>query len=108
MSGNRPVVGRLYTPGMFFRLLWAFDLFVAAVVLFFFVWGLADGSVSSFNIALWLGLLRLVGGVVVGGRTLQRAGHTLGATLLLLVLAIPGLGFSFFLLMVLILQPRWN
>jgi hypothetical protein len=93
---------------MFFRLLWAFDLLVAVVVAVFFVWGLTDGSVSSFNIVLWLGLLALVGGVVAGGRTLQRAGHTLLATLLLLVLAIPGLGFTFFLLMVLILQPRWN
>jgi len=94
--------------GLFFRLLWAFDLIIAAVVLFFFVWGAVDGSVSSFNIALWLGLLALVGAVVVGGRTLQRAGHAGVATSLLLVLAIPGLGFTLFLLMVLILQPRWN
>ena len=93
---------------MFFRLLWAFDLIVAAVVIFFFVWGLLDGSVSSFNIALWLGLLALVVGVVVGGRALQRGGRTSAATLLLLVLAIPGLGFTLFVLMVLILQPRWN
>jgi hypothetical protein len=93
---------------MFFRLLWAFDLLVAAVVIFFFVWGLADGSVSSFNIVLWLGVLAVVGGVVVGGRALQRAGQTAVATLLLLVIAIPGLGFTLFLLMVLILQPRWN
>ena len=94
--------------GVFFRLLWAFDLLVAAAVIVFFVWGLSDGSVSSFNIMLWLGMLALVGGVVVGGRTLHRTGHTAAATLLLMVLAIPGLGFTLFLLMVLILQPRWN
>ena len=74
---------------------------MAAVVVVFFFWGLADGSVSSFNMGLWLGLLALVGGVVVGGRALQRAGQAALATLLLLVLAIPGL-------LVLILQPRWN
>jgi hypothetical protein len=88
--------------------LWIVDLLVAAVVVGFFVWGLADGSVSSFNIMLWLGLLGLVGAVVVGGRALQRAGHTVAATFVLLVLALPGLGFAFFLLMVVILQPRWN
>ena len=94
--------------GRGFRLLWAFDLVVAAVVGVFLVWGLTDGSVSSFNIVLWLGLLAIVGGVVAGGRMLERAGHTTLATLLLLVLAIPGLGFTFFLLLVVILQPRWN
>jgi hypothetical protein len=94
--------------GLFFRFLWAFDLLVAAVVVVFFFWGLTDGSVSSFNMGLWLGLLALVGGVVVGGRALQRAGQAALATLLLLVLAIPGLGFTLFLLLVLILRPRWN
>ena len=94
--------------GLFFRLLWVFDLLVAVVVVVFFFWGLADGSVSSFNMGLWLGLLALVGGVVVGGRALQRAGQAALANILLLVLAIPGLGFTLFLLLVLILQPRWN
>ena len=63
---------------------------------------------SSFNILLWLGLLTVVGGVVAGGRTLQRAGHTRVVTLLLLAVAIPGHAFMRFLLAVLILQPRWN
>ena len=91
-----------------FRFLWGFDLLVAAVVIVFFMWGLADGSVSSFNIVLWLGMLAVAGGVVAGGRALQQSGHTAAATLLLLVLAFPGLGFTLFLLLVLILQPRWN
>ena len=101
-------ISRAQRGSLFFRLLWAFDFLVAAVVSVFFVWGLVDGTVSSFNIVLWLGLLALVGGVVVGGRALQRAGHSAVALLLLLVLAIPGLGFTLFLVMALILQPRWN
>ncbi len=34
---------------------------VAAIAVAFFVIGLVDGSVSSFNITLWLGLLAAVG-----------------------------------------------
>ena len=81
---------------------------VAAVVCFFFVWGVADGSVSSFNIMLWLGMLTLVAVVVGGSIALRRAGHLAPAFGLLLILAIPGLGMALFLLAVLILQPRWN
>ena len=40
-----------------FRILFGIDALAAAVVAFFFVWGLSDGSVSAFNILLWLALL---------------------------------------------------
>jgi nitrogen fixation-related uncharacterized protein len=33
-----------------YRVLIGIDLLAAAVVLFFFLWGLSDGTVSSFNI----------------------------------------------------------
>jgi hypothetical protein len=39
---------------MLFRLLWAIDALVAAILAYFFFVGIADGSVSSFNIGLWL------------------------------------------------------
>ena len=91
-----------------FWLLWGFDALVAAVVVFFFLWGLADGTVSSFNIVLWLCVLALVAAVVGGSLALKNAGRAKTAVSLLLVLAIPGLGFTVFLIAVLILQPRWN
>jgi hypothetical protein len=88
--------------------LWLFDALVAAVVVFFFFWGVADGSVSSFNMLLWLGMLAGVGVVVGGSLALQRAGRIKAARALLLGLALPGLTFVLFFLSVLILQPRWN
>jgi hypothetical protein len=91
-----------------FWLFWGVDAVVAAVVCFFFVWGVMDGSVSSFNIMLWLGLLTLVAVVVGGSLALRSAGHSAAAFGLLLILAIPGLGMALFFLAVLILQPRWN
>ena len=91
-----------------FWLFWGVDAVVAAVVGFFFVWGVMDGSVSSFNIMLWLGLLTLAAVVVGGSLALRSAGHSAAAFGLLLILAIPGLGMALFFLAVLILQPRWN
>jgi len=40
------------TRGKLFRLLWGFDALIAAIFVGFFFWGLADGTVSSFNIVL--------------------------------------------------------
>jgi hypothetical protein len=87
---------------------WGIDAIVAAIFLFFFFWGLVDGTVSARNIVLWLGILTGVGLVVGGSLWLRRAGHRVPAILLTLVLAVPGLLAALFLLMVLILQPRWN
>jgi hypothetical protein len=93
---------------MKFRILWGFDLLIALVVVFFFFWGLSDGTVSAFNIGLWLVLLLGVGSVVWGGWKLRAAGRTGLATGLLLILAFPGFMYVLFLLVVLIGRPRWN
>lgn len=91
-----------------FWVLWGFDALIAAVVVFFFMWGVADGSVSSFNIMLWLGILAAVAAIVGLGPLLLRAGQTALATGVLLVLAFPAAMFVLFLLAVVLLQPRWN
>ena len=59
-----------------FRILFGIDALAAAVVAFFFVWGLSDGSVSAFNILLWLALLGGVGVVLGGGLWLERVWTT--------------------------------
>ena len=44
------------------------DALIALVFVVFFVWGLVDGSVSSFNLVLWIGILAALGGVLAGVR----------------------------------------
>jgi 4-amino-4-deoxy-L-arabinose transferase-like glycosyltransferase len=64
--------------------------------------------VSSFNIASWLVLLLGLAGVVGGSVWLRSAGHRRVATAITLLLAIPGLLFASFFVVVLITNPRWN
>jgi hypothetical protein len=93
---------------LFFRLLFIFDGLVAAVVLFFFFWGVSDGTVSSFNIGLWLGLLAATGISFGGGYYFYANNNRVIALLLLLILALPGLAFLLFALVLIVAQPRWN
>jgi hypothetical protein len=81
---------------------------VAAVVVAFFVIGLADGSVSSFNITLWLGVLAVVGVVLLAGVRLRSKGRTRSAIAVLSLLALPGLLYALFMLLVIGSGARWN
>ena len=91
-----------------FRVLFGIDALAATVVVFFFLWGLSDGSVSSFNILLWLAMLGGVGGVLGGAAWLRAYGQTRLANSLLLVLAIPSGLLGLFFLVLIVAQPRWN
>jgi hypothetical protein len=91
-----------------FWILWWFDALIAAVFVFFLFWGLADGSVSSFNIALWLAILAGLAGVLAGSRALKARGRAGPALGLVLILGIPGMLGVLFFLAIVILQPRWN
>ncbi len=91
-----------------FRLCLAIDALVALVALYFFVIGLGDGSVSSFNIVLWLALLGGIAAVLGAGWLLNAKGQRGAAVAVLAILALPGLLCALFFAMVLILQPRWN
>jgi hypothetical protein len=93
---------------MGFRIAWGFDAIVALVVVYFFLVGLADGSVSAFNAGLWSVLLLVVAVTVGGSLRLRRAGRKRLAWLLLAVLGLPGFAYALFLLVVLATQPRWN
>ncbi|MDX3886030.1 MULTISPECIES: osmoprotectant transporter permease [Sphingomonas] len=93
---------------MTFWLLFAFDAVMTAVLLFFFTIGIADRSVSASNIGLWLLLLGVAAAFLLGGLALKRRAHDrIGAALLLLP-ALPGLAYLAFVLMMVVMQPRWN
>jgi len=93
---------------MKFWFLWGIDALIAALVLYFFFLGIADGSVSAFNIGLWLAILAALAGVVGGSLWLRSAGKRGLATVVLLILAVPGLLFALFFIVLLITNPRWN
>ena len=93
---------------MTFWFLWGVDAVVALIFLTFFFIGLGDGTVSSFNIVLWLGTLGVLGVVVGGSLWLRNAGRMRVAMSLVLALAIPSLLVGLFFLAILIMQPRWN
>ena len=93
---------------MTFWFLWGVDALTALVALYFFVVGVADGSVSSFNMGIWLALLLGLGGVVFGSLALRSAGRQAWARALVIALALPALGIGFFFAVLLVTHPRWN
>ncbi len=80
----------------------------AAIVVWFFLEGLADGSVSSFNITLWLGLLAVACGVPAGGAVLHANGKTGAAKALLALVAVPAVLAGLFFLLLILTVDRWN
>ena len=91
-----------------FRILLAVDALAAAIVVYFFFVGPADGSVSSFNGGLWFAILAALAAIIGGGWSLNAGGKRGPAIALLLVLAIPAVLFGLFMLIIIIANPRWN
>jgi hypothetical protein len=91
-----------------FWFLLGFDALIAFVALYFFFAGLSDGSVSSFNIGLWLVILLGLAGVLGSSVLLRSAGRRGAAIAVLLVLGIPGFLFVIFFVVLLVSAPRWN
>jgi hypothetical protein len=92
----------------FARILFVFDALLALVILYFFVIGMADGSVSAGNMSLWLGILMGLAVVLGGGWILSARGQRAAAIVLLMILAMPGFLYGLFILAIVIFQPRWN
>lgn len=92
----------------FFWILWGFDACIALVALYFFFIGLGDGSVSSFNMGIWLIVLGGLAVILVGSLWLKGMGKLLLAKGLLGILAVPGLLYVLFMLLVIVSNPRWN
>ncbi len=91
-----------------FWILWGVDALLALVALYFFFVGLGDGSVSSFNGLLWLGILAGLAVVLSGGWFLKDSGQLKFAKILLSVLAVPAVLFFLFFLLIILSKPRWN
>ena len=72
-----------------FWLPWGIDVIVALVFVYFFFVGVADGSVDSFNIVLWLVILCVSAAVVGGSLALRASGRTGLAITLVTIVAVP-------------------
>ncbi|HSD36380.1 MAG TPA: hypothetical protein VLC92_02660 [Rhodocyclaceae bacterium] len=80
----------------------------SSVAVIFFIIGLGDGTVSSFNLGLWSGLLAVMGLSLWAGYALRANGKPVLAIAALSVTAVPGLLMALFVLLLLITQPHWN
>ncbi len=92
----------------YFWILWSFDAIIALIITYFLIIGIFDGSVSSQNIRLWLAIM--AGLLIIMGGSLWLKSHDkmAMAKTLLYVLAIPGLVYALFLLLMIFGKPRWN
>ena len=91
-----------------FRILYIIDSTAAIIILCFFFTGLNDGSVSSFNMELWFGILTGLAIILIGSRLLKTNGYLAFANALLCVLAIPAILYGLFLLLVIFSGAKWN
>jgi uncharacterized membrane protein len=91
-----------------FTILCVINSIAALVVLYFFIIGLADGTVSHQNIMLWLFILFPVGAVLFGSILLQQQGYHKSAIALSLVLAIPAIVYGLFVLLAIFSKGKWN
>jgi hypothetical protein len=92
----------------FFRVLWSIDVVAAAVAVAFFLIGIADGTVSSFNIVLWVALLGGLAVIVFGSRALEQRQKRGAAIALAGVLAVPSLLFAAMIAVFALSGARWN
>ena len=93
---------------MLFWLLLGLDILAASVAGYFFVEGLSDGTVSSFNIGEWIFLLAAPAAIIGGGVALHRTGYVKSGNLVLAVLAIPAFLAAAFMVIVIMSDARWN
>jgi hypothetical protein len=93
---------------LWFWIPWSIDALIAAVALYFFFVGLADGTVSSFNMGLWMLILFCLSVVVGGSIWLHSTGSQGIAIALLLLLAIPGVLCGLLLFLLVIARPDFK
>ena len=103
---NRSFVQQRYMT--FFKIVWGFDALVALVVIYFFIAGLSDGTVSGRNSQLWLLLLGLALAIPGGSAWLKMQQHPSAALILALVPAIPAFLYLLFIAAMIAGKVKWQ
>ena len=93
---------------LLFKILWGIDSLASAIIIYFFFVGLADGTVSPFNLGLWLAILLVIGGVMLGSIWLKSHQHPALSTIVLCIIAVPALLFGAFMLIAIFSGNKWN
>ncbi len=106
MTNNRTLTD--VPPMIFFWIVFGIDVIAALATFYFFIVGLGDGSVSSFNMGLWLAILAGVVAILGGGWVLNGKGRRRAAIGVLSILGIPSVLFGLFMLLIVITQPNWH
>jgi len=92
----------------FFWTFWSIDALLCTIVFIFFIIGLVDGSISSFNIGIWIAIWATLSMIIAGSLLLKAGGYVGFGTLLLSILAIPGILCGLFLFLFIVTDTRWN
>ena len=91
-----------------FKIFFSIDALICAIFIIFFFVGLADGSVSSFNIEIWVIILIVLAVIISGGLWIKNLGYPAAGIIILLVLAVPGLLYVVFMFLIFISDTSWN
>ncbi len=91
-----------------YRITFGIAAIVGVVVFYFFFVGLGDGSIDADNLGMWFILLAVTGGVLFGGYQAKAHDYRKTAILILSLLAVPGLLYGLFILLVVASGTSWN
>lgn len=91
-----------------FGILFAINVAVSLGVLAYFIIGLGDGTVTSFNILIWGAMLGVVFSVPGAAWLMRVRGWTRLAVLLLLPLALLAFAVGVFVLVMIANPPNWR
>ncbi len=91
-----------------FRIFWIIDAITTATVLYFFVIGLGDNSISCYNAGIWAIMVILPIALLIGSCALKIKNKLILAKLLLALMAIPVFLYFLFYLLLIISNPKWN
>jgi hypothetical protein len=91
-----------------FWTLWGIDALIGAIAVVFFLLGLEQGTISSFNVGIWIAIFASLAIIIGGSLGLKEAGRPVLGAILLLALAIPGILSGVVLLLVTVSNTSWN
>jgi hypothetical protein len=91
-----------------FRILWIVTVIVSLIVLYFFIEGLTDGSITERNMMLWMGLLAVCAVASLGAPWLRHHQNPVLGLVVTAVVAVPSLIFALVMLITILSGSKWN